>query len=162
MVTLIEELYSDKEASSIKRLFQQDEQLRESILEAIGNKVSLDNHKILTSRPIDILYIVCLTAKFADSEDECFRVAISVFQHFTNTKNILPQLSEDRGLAFATKTLIALSFHFPALKKKWQQRGAPSPDYYRQISKAVFSIHGQEDLASHHEQWEGFLGEFFV
>lgn len=162
MVNLIEELYTPKEAASLKTLFLQDEQLRERILEAIGNKVFLEKHKILVSKPIDIIYIVCLMAKFAESEDECFRVAVSVFHHFTNTVNILPQMSEDRGLKFATKTLIALSFHLPALKKRWQMHGAPSPDYYRQVSKSIFNIHGQEDLAKHHEQWESFLGEFFI
>jgi hypothetical protein len=162
MVNLIDELYTAKEGSSIKSLFLEDPDLKKSILDAIGSKVFLDKHKILLSKPIDIIYIVCLMSKFASSEDECFRVAVSIFQHFTNTKNILPMMSEDKGLLFATKTLISLSFHLPALKKRWEFHGAPSPDYYRQISKTVFCIYGQEDLAEHHEQWENFLSEFFI
>ena len=128
----------------------------------IGSKIVIEKDKILLSNPIDILYLVCLTSKFASSDDECHRVAMTVHQYFSKPKLALPMLSEDQGLTFATKTLIALSFFAKALEHRWRHHGAPTPAFYRKISKATFANHGQEDIAAHHEQWEGFLGELFV
>ena len=162
MITLIEELYTPQERIIIKEFFNQDEELKSAIVEAIGTKIILEKDKILLSKPLDILYMVCLTAKFASSEEECHRVAITVYQHFNKPKISLPMVSEGTDLAFATKTLIALSFHIKALEHRWKYHGAPTPEFYRKISKATFEIHGQRDIAVHHEQWEGFLGEMFV
>ena len=162
MTTLIEELYTPQECIIIKEFFNQEDDLKSVIVEAIGTKIILEKDKILLSKPLDIIYMVCLTAKFASSEEECHRVAITVFQHFNKPKMSLPMISEDFGLIFATKTLIALSFHLKALEHRWKYKGAPTPEYYRKISKATFEIHGQQDIAAHHEQWEGFLGELFI
>lgn len=161
MAILIEELYSEKECIIIKEFFD-EESLKKTILNAIGSKIVIEKDKILLSNPIDILYLVCLTSKFASSDDECYRVAMTVHQYFSKPKLILPMLSEDQGLAFATKTLIALSFFAKSLEHRWKHHGAPTPAFYRKISKATFATHGQEDIAAHHEQWEGFLGELFV
>ena len=48
------------------------------------------------------------------------------------------------------------------MEKRWKYHGAPSPSYYRQASKSTFKKYGQDDIAAHHEKWEGFLGELFV
>lgn len=55
-----------------------------------------------------------------------------------------------------------MSFRVKALEKRWKYHGAPSPSFYRQVSKTVFNGQGQKDIAAHHEQWEGFLGELLV
>jgi hypothetical protein len=163
MKSLLEELYSPSECKTIRSmLLSETDSTKKIILEAVGNKVALDQEKILTSNPIDILYMICLTSKFASSEEECHRIAITVYQRYRETQNFLPMLSKDTGIIFATKTLIALSFHAKALEHRWKYHGAPKPDFYRKISKATFITHGQKDIASHHEQWEGFLGEMFV
>ena len=162
MKSLIEELYTPQECRIIQEFFSEENEIKETIMQAIGSKIIIEKDKILVSKPIDILFIVCLQAKFASSEEECNRVALSVHQYFNKPQKILPMLSEDFGLIFATKAFIALSFHPQALEHRWKHKGAPTPAFYRKISKAIFEAHGQEDIAGHHEQWETFLGEMFV
>jgi hypothetical protein len=161
-LALIEELYGEKECKTIKELFLEDPSSRLSLREAIGNKIVLEKDKILTTNALDIICLLCLTAKFASSEDECHRVAITIYQFFDKPKDVIPSLIDDEGLEFASKTLMALSFRVKAMENRWKYHGAPSPSFYRQVSKTVFSNHEQKDIAAHHEQWEGFLGELFI
>jgi hypothetical protein len=145
-------------------LFKDDVSVREHIKRAIGEKIILTcNDKILVSNALDVIYLICLTSKFATSDEECHRVAITVHQYIRKTSEpILPYLHHDHGLVFASKTLLALSFWAKALEKRWRYHGAPSPKYYRQISKHIYNTNGQKDLSAHHEQWESFLGEIFI
>ena len=110
MKSLIEELYTSQECRIIQEFFSEEDEIKETIIQAIGSKIIIEKDKILVSKPIDILFIVCLQAKFASSEEECNRVALSVHQYFNKPQKILPMLSEDFGLIFATKAFIALSF----------------------------------------------------
>jgi len=162
MKCLLEELYTPNECKIIQEFFSKEETLKQTIVEAISTKIILEKDKILVSKPLDILYIICLRAEFATSEEECLRVATTVYQHFDKPQRPLPMITEDFGLSFANKTLIALSFFASALEHRWKYHGAPLPAFYRNISKNTFNAYGQPDIASHHEQWEGFLGEMFV
>jgi hypothetical protein len=162
MSVLIEELYTSKECETIRDFYNKDESVRGILREAIGTKIILDKDKFLTCRPLDVICLICLTSKFASSDDECHRVAVTLYQFLDKPKNFLPYITEDSGLIFANKVLISLSFCAKALEQRWKRRGAPSPDYYRKASKLTFKRHGQEDIAAHHEQWEGFIGELFV
>ena len=164
MSSLIEELYNSRECEHIKKLFKDDVSVHNIIKKAIGEKIILTHEKkILTSNSLDIIYLICLTSNFATSDDECNRVAITIHQYIKCTDDlILPYLHLDYGLVFASKTLLALSFWAKALEHRWRYHGAPSPKYYRQISKHIFKTHGQEDISLHHEQWEAFLGELFI
>lgn len=159
---LIDQIYNKKECEAIREFHKEEPQTRQLLREAIGSKLVTAQDKIIHSNAIDAICLMCLTAKFADSEDECHRVAITVYQHHDKTKDILPSLVSDRDLKFANKTLITLSFYPQALEKKWKFHGAPKPDFYRQLSKTVYRIHDQNDIASHHEQWEAFLSEIFI
>lgn len=161
-LALIDQLYSEKECQSIKNLFLEDPSSRLSLREAIGHKIILEKETFLTTSALDTLCLICLTAKFAASEDECHRVAITIYQFLDKPLDATPSLIEDQGLKFASKTLMALSFRVKALEKRCKYHGAPSPSFYRKVSKTIFHNHGQKDLASHHEQWEGFLGELLV
>ena len=158
---LIEQLYSPEQCQAIKRLYKQDSSTHRLIRDAIGTKLITED-KVITSKPIDVVCLMCLTSKFASSDDECHRVAITVYQYYDKPNNLLPSITEDFGLEFAYKTLIALSFQAKAMEKRWKYHGAPSPKYYRQASKVTFCKYGQDDIAAHHEQWEGFLGELFI
>jgi hypothetical protein len=159
---LIEQLYEPSECKTIQALYEEDPSVRVAIREAIGTKIILDKEKIISEKPLDAIYLVCLTAKFAASEDECHKVALTIYQYHDKPLQVLPSIAFDAGLKFAHKALIALSFHPQALEKKWKYHGAPRPGYYRDISKIVFSQHGEKEIAAHHEQWEMFLGEMFV
>jgi hypothetical protein len=162
MRVLIEELYTSEECESIKDIYKNDPSARAAIMNAIGNKLIVSTDKIVGGKPLDAICLICLTSKFASSEDECYRVAITMYQHIDKVQNILPSIAFDRGLDLANKTLLALSFRAQALESKWKRYGAPSPAYYRKASKAAYTSYGQPDIAAHHEQWEGFLGEVFI
>lgn len=159
---LIEQLYSSDECRAIRSLYKDDNTTHKLIQHAIGEKILSSSEKIITTKPLDVVCLICLTAKFASSEDECHRVAITVFQYLDKPEEQLPLITEDQGLSFASKTLIALSFRAKALEKRWRQHGAPSPSYYRQASKLTYNKFNQQDIAEHHEKWEGFLGEYFI
>lgn len=159
---LIEQLYDLKNCKALKDLYETDPETRPSIKEAIGSKLITSRDKIITSNAIDALFMICLTAKFADSEDECNRVAITIYQYHDKAKAVTPSLIDDRGLAFSSKCLVALSFYPQSLEKRWRQYAAPKPDFYRQLSKAIYKTFDQNDIAAHHEQWEAFLGEVLI
>ena len=160
--SLVDQLYDLKNSEALKALYETDLSSRPSIKQAIGSKLITDSSKIIVSNAIDALFMICLTAKFADSEDECNRVAITIYQYHDKTNEIIPSLISDQGLLFASKCLISLSFHPQALEKRWKYHGAPKPDFYRQLSKTVYNTFDQKDIAAHHEQWEMFLGEVLV
>jgi hypothetical protein len=159
--SLVEQLYDKKNYEALTKLFDTDPSTRPCIKEAISSRLITSNEKIITSNAIDALFMICLSAKFADSEDECNRIAITIYQYHDKCPAI-PCMSQDVGLTFSSKCLIALSFHPQAMEKKWKQYGAPSPSFYRQLSKTIYSMYEQKDIAAHHEQWEEFLGEVLI
>ena len=161
MKTLIEQLYTNKECESIKDLYQNGTN-KHLIQQAIGSKLIVSLDKIVNSKPLDIIYLTCLANKFAASDDEVFRVAITVYHYINKPKDVLPSLLNDSGLNLASKTLMSLSFRKQAMEYNWKYRAAPSPSFYRNISKQIFKNYKQYDIAAHHEQWEGFLGEVFI
>lgn len=159
---LIEQLYTSKECEIIRSFYTDDPSSKLSIREAISTKLITDSTKIVINKPIDVLYLICLSAKFASSEEECHTIAITVYQFYNKVNEMLPCLATDRGLGFANKALMSLAFRPQALEKKWKYHGAPKPSFYRELSKSIFKMNEQQDIASHHEQWETFLGEIFV
>lgn len=162
MKSLVDQLYDIKNSEALKYIYETDPSSRISIKEAIGSKLITDKDKIIVSNAIDALFLICLAAKFADSEDECNRIAITLYQYHDVSNQPLPCLLTDAGLKFANKTLIALSLYPQAVERRWKYHGAPKPTFYRKMSKTIFISQGQKDVAAHHEQWEGFLGEVFV
>lgn len=162
MKTLIDEIYTEQECLHIKTFFSEDSSLRDIIKKAIGDKITLSSEKILLSKPLDIIYLICLTSKFASSDEECHRIAITIYQYMNKVDDNLPYISDGCDLLFASKVLMTLSFRAKALEYRWKYRGAPSPKFYREVSKNIYTQNGQTDIAIHHEQWEGFLGELFV
>ena len=159
-MTLVDELYSPEDRERIKLLYQDSEESRKLLIRSFGSKI-LDTDKVLTSSPLDIMYFVCSLASFADSEEECHFVATVVYKRLKE-KSPLPYMLDDRGLILAEKTLVALSFFLPAMEYRHKKKGAPKPDFYRSMSKNIFSINEQECVARHHEQWESFLSEMFL
>jgi hypothetical protein len=158
--SLIDELYSSDDCKRIRSFYKEDVSLHNTLRQAIGEKITLAKDKFISTNPVDVVCLVCLTSKFASSEDECHRVAITVCQMIDEPEP-LPYLHRDEPLTFANKALISLSFFYKALEHRFRLRAAPSPQFYRNISKSVFKTNKQPDIAAHHEKWEGFLGEMF-
>jgi hypothetical protein len=159
-MTLIEELYSFKAVGLIKDLYHEDDAVKESFFKAFGNKIMESQDKILLSDPLSILMFVCATAPFASSNDESQQVALIVHSRLKESSP-LPYALDDHGMVLAEKSLVSLSFFYPAMVKRWK-RGGPAPEFYRSMSKHIFESHGHGDIAEHHEQWENFFAEFFV
>jgi hypothetical protein len=159
-MTLIEELYNSAAVDLIRDLYKDDPQSKESFYEAFGNKILQSQSKILLSKPLDILMLICSTAKFAASKEECSQVAVIIYKRLKEN-NPLPYVLDDRGLDLAEKSLVALSFFKPALMARWK-KGAPHPRFYRNYSKRNFESEGYYEIAEHHEQWENFFSEFFI
>ena len=161
MNALIDELYDTEDCKRVRDFYKSDNSLHSALRQAIGEQITLKSDKFLASNPIDVVCLVCLTARFASSEDECHRVAITVCQ-MINEPNPLPYLHRDDMLTLASKTLISLSFFYKALEHRFLRHGAPSPRFYRETSKSIYKGNKQPDIAAHHEKWEGFLGELFI
>lgn len=159
-MTLIEELYSSKAVDLIRDLYHEDEDVRQTFYQAFGNKILQSQNKILLSEPLNILMFICSTAPFSSSEKESQQVAIIVHKRIKEN-NPLPYFMDDRGIDLAEKSLVALSFFYPAMVKRWK-KGGPAPEFYRNCSKRNFQAEGYSEIADHHEQWEGFFSEFFV
>ena len=159
---LIEQLFTSKECEIIKTFYKEEPPTRMLLQKAIGSKLLQDTSKIITSNALDVISLICLNADFANSEDECQRVAMNVYQFYNKPKNIIPLLSVDFGLEFSNKALIALSFFPQCINERCNRFGFPSPSFYRKISKAIFQQSGQRDIAEHHEKWEEFLQKMVV
>lgn len=159
--SLIEELYDEKTVELIRSIYTNDPESRASLYKSFGIKIVEKSDVFLTSKPLDILCLICMTAAFADSDTECQEVAIIFNNHLLDT-NPLPYMSEDNGFLLAEKTLVSLSLYPKAMEKRWKYHGAPSPDFYRKASKLLFVKNGHESIANHHELWEGFFSEMFI
>ena len=159
-MALIDELYSPEDCKRIKALYSEDVDSRAALMQAFGRRI-IESQSILTSKPLDVLALICMTASFADSATECQTVALIIHKHIKTT-NPLPYLLDDQGIILAEKTLTSLAFFMPAMEHRHRYRGAPSPDFYRRASKLMFSRYEHEDIAAHHEQWESFFAEMFL
>jgi hypothetical protein len=159
---LIDQLYSENECGIIRSFYKNDAEIRPLLKEAIGSKLITQQDRIITSNAIDAICLMCMTAKFASSEDECCRVALTVYHYYNKVQNMVPSLAFDKGIDLANNIFICLSFYPQSIERRWKRYGAPSPSYYRKVSKTIFSSHGFEDIASHHENWEVFFSEVTV
>lgn len=159
MKSLIEQLYSDGAVELIKDLYYDDPEAKASFYEAFGKKIIEKQDVILNAKALDILLLVCNTATFASSLDECHNVAIIIHKRLKDP-NPLPYITDDVGINLAEKSFTSLSFFYKALEKRWN-KGAPSPSFYRQCAKKIFALNNLEEIAYHHEKWEAFFQEFF-
>lgn len=157
--TLIEQLYSEKDCKYIKELYK-DISLRDHLQQAIGEKLSTDNTKILTNCGLDVFFLVCGTAKFA-TIDESNKVALIIFSCM-KLHNPLPCLIDHHGIELAERSLVSLSFFYKKLEHRWRHKGSPSPETYRNLAKHIFAQHNNEDISEHFEMWESFLSERFI
>ncbi len=159
--SLIEELYSEKDVEQIRSLYKEDPESRKLLYRSFGTKIIEKSDTFLSSKALDVLSLICMTATFADSEIECQEVAVILFKRMNDEKP-LPYILDDHGFLLAEKTLVALSLYPKAMEKRWKYHGAPAPSFYRNASKVLFSKNGHESISNHHERWEGFISEMFI
>lgn len=160
-MSLIEQLYDEKSVELIRSLYKDDPDSRDKLYSAFADKILEKSDKILISSGLDIISLLCMTANFADSKEECQQVAVIVYKGL-KYENPLPYIMEDKGFLLAEKTLVALSFFGLAMERRTKYHGAPSPIFYRNASKMLFETNGYPNIAEHHEKWETFLKEMFL
>lgn len=151
--------YNNEEKKSIQSLWR-DESCRLDVKKALGSKLAGSDSLIIGNSLNQLCLIMC-QADFADTEDETITVAVIVL-YCLKVPDILPSLAEHRGRAFAARSLVALGMFNKAMEERCQRRGAPKPDYYRQIGKLYFKQDNLPEIANHFKLWENFLAERFV
>jgi len=160
-VSLIEQLYDDESVKMIRELYADDIESRDALMQSIGNKIIEKSETFLIAKPLDVISLICMTATFADSKEECQEVAVIIYRRL-NDSNPLPYIMDDAGMLLAEKTLTSLSFFRKAMEHRTKYKGAPTPEFYRKASKLLFSKNNQEYIAEHHEKWENFFCEMFI
>jgi len=160
-MSLIEELYDGESVKKIRLLYSEDPSSRDSLYQSFGRKIVESQEIFLTSKPLDILCLICTTAAFASSKEECHQVGVIFYKRLLD-ENPLPYISEDQGFLLAEKTLVALSLYPKAMERRWKYHGAPHPDFYRKASQLIFSKNDMDDIAKNHLKWENFFSEIFV
>ncbi len=160
-MSLIEELYDQDSVKWIKHIYSEDPNSKELLFESFGHKIIESQEIFLKSKPLDIICLICMTAKFAENKEECQTVGIIVHKGLQH-KNPLPYVLDDHGFLLAEKTLVALSFFRSAMDYRSKYKGAPTSSFYRNASKLLFSKNGHDNIADHHEKWENFLSEIFI
>jgi hypothetical protein len=160
-MSLIEQLYDDGSVELIRAIYSEDLSSRQMLFRAFGQKIIEKQETFLIAKPLDLLTLICMTASFADSPEECQDVAVIFFKRL-NDFNPLPYISEDAGILLAEKTLVSLSLYSKAMEKRWKYKGAPSPNFYREASKLIFKKNEKDSIAKNHEKWESFFCEIFV
>jgi hypothetical protein len=145
----------------IKSIYSEDESSRDMLFQAIGQKIIESQEIFLIGKPLDILSLICMTASFASSKEECQQVAIILSKRLKD-ENPLPYISDDQGLLLAEKTLVSLAFYSKAMERRWKYKGAPKPSFYRDCSKLIFKKNNLDYIADNHENWENFLSELFI
>ena len=145
----------------IRTLYFNDPSSRDQLYTEFARRILEKSETFLTAKPLDILSILCMSANFADSKEECQTVAVIVFKRLKD-EDPLPYIMDDKGFLLAEKTLVALSFFRKAMDYRCKYKGAPTSDFYRRASKLLFAKNGHDSIAEHHEKWESFLGELFI
>lgn len=149
-----------------------DEDIGAAVLKhAANNFLDAPADKILTNTTLlDYFGLLCLSAKFAETIEECWFVAVLLTKGVKNTKSLPTVLMEDRdgtirvfykhGLDVPARILTALTVFPEAVEARTRRYGAPAPDFYRKLSKAELRAQKQPAVAAHHEAWEDHLGPF--
>lgn len=160
-MSLIDELYDGESSKWIKHIYSNDPDSKELLYTTFGHKILESQDLFLSSKPLDIICLICMTASFAENKEECQTVGIIVHKGLQQ-KNPLPYVLDDKGFLLAEKTLVALSFFRSAMDYRAKYKGAPTSNFYRNASKLLFVKEGLQSIADHHEKWENFLGEIFI
>lgn len=143
----------------------EDEGCRFPVLRQLANQV-LDKpaEGIIQDSLLDFLGMLCLSAPFADNEEECWFVAVLLASGL-KMQPILPTLvTESRdgrmhyrpktGMDIPKKVLTALTLFPEAMVKRTERTGAPALKFYRTASCRELRRYGHDRVAEHHEAWE--------
>lgn len=157
MNSIVEQLYEKRDSDTIKSLYVADESTHPLLLQSIG-KALFTNKNIVIGQELNQLCLMFGTADFAKDDNEKVTVAVMFYSQL-KVDNPLPSLTEDRGIKFASKTIVSLSLFYHKMNKLFKHHGAPKPDYYRNIAKLYLRYDKKFEVSDHFEMWENFVRE---
>ena len=158
----MDELFTTLTTESCQQLYKDDPPSRLAILKALSSNPLENKPLAQTLGDNDGHFLTLLCLKFPNASEENEPLVVAGFlTKVSREKNPLPLLTEDSDIVFCAKALVSLALFQDALKKRWRNHGAPSPNFYRKTSKSVLKTKtkAHQAVSSHHEQWENFLFE---
>ena len=152
------ELFGEKDAEAMGRMWRDDPSLRHQIARQVGRKL-MKSSEVLPLGNEQFLALISL-ASFADSDDECIYV-YGVLKHNLTNKYPFPLITEHKGYDLASRCLVSLGFFYRNMEKRTRYYGTPEPEFYREVGQDTFKKLGRRDVSEHFTSWEGFFQEVF-
>jgi|TARA_Y100000310_G_scaffold345607_1_gene467217 hypothetical protein len=167
-MSLVEKVFLDGGDETLNKLLK-DEDVKKLILKEVAKELP-DYEGIITKYPNEQIMAIVLDQSFADM-DECFYVGNMIIRYMKKglqldkkiseekktSSDILPSLVYQKGIELAEKGFIGLCFFYECLEHKSNRHGAPSPEYFKSVSKTIFVQEGWPTLASNIDNWQDCL-----
>ena len=122
--------------------------------------IFMQNPREIIQNPEEELTLMMLNAGIGDTLESLY-VANTISDHFRNTKDIIPMITEHRGLALASRCLVSVGFFRDRLNHLTNFRGNPSPGFYSRVGVSEYIRADKPELAEHFYEWTDFMYETF-
>ena len=155
---LIEKVFTDKQPEEIAKLLQDDD-CKKLLLKNVSSELQ-DYGDIIWAYPKDQILAIAMQPDFAEL-DEGFYVGNVIINYMTESKDLLPMISQHRGLELAERGLICLSFFYEHMEMRCERYGAPSPEFYVEMVKKTYIMEGMRNLAENFSNWQEYLHSQF-
>lgn len=153
------------QSEAVKKLYTKEPSLRKELLKSLS-KIPLPEGILvcdIAKSLGNVFSIICLKYPGATEEDEPL-IAANFLTKGVKDSRPLPLVTEDSDLELCSKTFTALCLFLPAMLKRTQRYGSPSPNFYRRTAQSLLKNKSQahKALADHHRGWETFVYEQFL
>jgi hypothetical protein len=130
------------------------------VAKEVGKKLMEDN-EFVAGFSFGTMSALMSQAWFASDEEECIAMSTMVLT-LSKSKDVLPLVSVHKARSLAARCIVSLGLFKPALNRRHDRYGAPSPSFYRNVGISEFKNSGMDNISDHFRQWENFLNEMFV
>ena len=107
--------------------------------------------------PNEQLRAMIMPADFANLDERLY--IANMISRFLRRNDFFPEITEHEGTDYAERCLFSTSFFWDHLRKKQNNHGAPSPEFYLETGKTEYELIGMKDIARNMIQWREFLSE---
>jgi hypothetical protein len=169
------DLFPEQSRDAIKSL-SEDSEFQKQLPALVLERIEKSANRVLPIES-DMLPLFFSRAGFAESE-EIYKMANLFGRYFSHRGGFLPlaidylgdleKLKRDNrskrsfvleGEDFASRCLFSLSLFYEALNKLYSNKGAPHPEFYREVGKRTFASVGEDSIAENFDRWEEFIRE---
>jgi hypothetical protein len=134
-----------------------DESCSHHVRARIGYRIAGDG-EILTDMPLEQLMMVMSAATFACDDEEGVSVARMV-HWLVDKPDALPMVHVHSGFDLASRCLVSIALFRRAMEWRTRHRGCPPVAFYREAGVRAAGTAGMAGVASHFDNWSGFVGE---